>query len=97
VEQPPPDPNPLASWRQRPEAVGLLIQAQVDPGASRIRLVVSDAFSQLKESEQQQRADLWLGWAQDWGYDQLQLHDQRGVLVGQEARVGGGMILGFSP
>jgi len=60
-------------------------------------VVLSDAFGQLQASQQQQRADLWLAWAQDWGYDQLELRDQRGALLGREARVGGGMILGFSP
>lgn len=93
----PPDPNPLESWRQRPEAAGLLLQVGGEPGSSRIQLVLSDAFGQLQASQQQQRADLWLAWAQDWGYDQLELRDQRGALLGQEARVGGGMILGFSP
>jgi len=93
----PPDPNPLESWRQRPEAAGLLLQVGGEPGSSRIQLVLSDAFSQLQASQQQQRADLWLAWAQDWGYDQLELRDQRGALLGREARVGGGMILGFSP
>jgi hypothetical protein len=97
VDPSPPDPNPLASWLQRPEAAGLLLQAQVDPGASRIELVVAEAFRQLSLGEQQQRADLWLGWAQDWGYDQVELRDPGGALLGREARVGGGMILGFSP
>jgi len=97
VDPSPPDPNPLASWLQRPEAAGLVLQAQVDPGASRIELVVAEAFRQLNLSEQQQRADLWLGWAQDWGYDQVELRDPGGALLGREARVGGGMILGFSP
>jgi hypothetical protein len=60
-------------------------------------VVLSDAFGQLQASQQQQRADLWLAWAQDWGYDQLELRDQRGALLGREARVGGGMILGLSP
>ena len=48
-------------------------------------------------AKQQQHADLWLTWAQDWGYDQLELRGQDGSLLGREARVGGGMILGFSP
>jgi hypothetical protein len=93
----PPDPDPLESWRQRPEALGLLLQVQADPGASRLQLGVAEAFSQLPQSEQQQRADLWLGWAQDWGYDQVELRDPGGALLGREARVGGGMILGYSP
>ena len=96
-QESPPDPNPLESWRQRPEAAGLLLQVGDEPGSSRIKLVLSDDFGQLQASQQQQRADLWLAWAQDWGYDQLELRDQRGVLLGREARVGGGMILGFSP
>ena len=74
-----------------------MLQVGGEPGSSRIQLVLSDAFGQLQASQQQQRADLWLAWAQDWGYDQLELRDQRGALLGREARVGGGMILGFSP
>ena len=100
LELPPiePDtPDPLQSWRQRPEAAGLLVQVGGDPGTSRIQLVLGDAFGQLRASEQQQRADLWLAWAQDWGYDHLELRGLGGSLLGREARVGGGMILGFSP
>ncbi|MCX5944703.1 MAG: hypothetical protein NTZ53_05205 [Cyanobacteria bacterium] len=97
VDESPRDPNPLSSWRQRPEAAGLLLWAQGDAGAAWIQLVLSDAFGQLKATEQQQRADLWLVWAQEWGYDHLELRDQGGDLLGREARVGGGMILGFSP
>ena len=97
LEPPPPEPNPLESWRQRPEAAGLLLQVGGDPATSRIQLVLSDGFGQLQTREQQQHADLWLTWAQDWGYDQLELRGQDGSLLGREARVGGGMILGFSP
>ncbi len=97
LEPPPIEPDPLESWRLRPEAAGLLLQVGGDPGTSRIQLVLSDAFGQLRASEQQQRADLWLAWAQDWGYDHLELRGQDGSLLGREARVGGGMILGFSP
>ena len=97
LEPPPIEPDPLESWRLRPEAAGLLLQVGGDPGTSRIQLVLSDAFGQLRASEQQQRADLWLVWAQDWGYDHLELRGQGGSLLGREARVGGGMILGFSP
>ena len=97
LEPPPIEPDPLESWRLRPEAAGLLLQVGGDPGTSRIQLVLSDAFDQLRASEQQQRADLWLAWAQDWGYDHLELRGQGGSLLGREARVGGGMILGFSP
>ena len=97
LEPPPIEPDPLESWRLRPEAAGLLLQVGGDPGTSLIQLVLSDAFGQLLSSEQQQRADLWLAWAQDWGYDHLELRGQGGSLLGREARVGGGMILGFSP
>ena len=97
VESPPLEPNPLESWLQRPEAAGLLLQVGGDPTTSRIQLVLSDGFGQLQTREQQQQADLWLTWAQDWGYDQLELRGQDGSLLGREARVGGGMILGFSP
>ena len=97
LEPPPIEPDPLESWRLRPEAAGLLLQVGGDPGTSRIQLVLSDAFGQLRSSEQQQRADLWLAWAQDWGYDHLELRSPGGALLGREARVGGGMILGFFP
>ena len=97
LEPNPLESNPLESWRQRPEAAGLLLQVGGDPATSRIQLVLSDGFGQLQTREQQQYADLWLTWAQDWGYDQLELRGQDGSLLGREARVGGGMILGFSP
>jgi hypothetical protein len=97
LEPPPIEPDPLERWRLRPEAAGLLLNVEANPGASRIQLVLSDAFGQLRASEQQQKADLWLSWSQDWGYDHLELRGQGGSLLGREARVGGGMILGFSP
>ncbi len=87
----------LDSWLQRPEAASLLLAVSGDPELSRIQLRVSDAFGQLPQAEQQQRADLWLVWAQDWGYEQLELRSPAGALLGREARVGSGMIVGFSP
>lgn len=86
-------PDPLAALLQRPGAGGLLAAAAGDPGRSLLCLELEPGFKALATVEQQRQADLWLQWAQDLGYERLELRDGRGQLVAREALVGNGMIL----
>ncbi len=91
AEQQPPDP--LAELLQRPEADGLLLAARVLPDQLSLVLELSPRFQALPVSEQQHRAEQWLQWAQELGYDHLELRDPAAVLLGRDALVGGGMIV----
>ncbi len=95
AEQPPPDP--LAELLQRPEADGLLLAARVLPDQLSLVLEVSPRFQRLAAPERQRRAEQWLQWAQDLGYDHLELRDPGAVLLARDALVGGGMIVLTSP
>ena len=91
AEQQPPDP--LAELLQRPEADELLLAARVLPDQLSLVLELSPRFQALPVSEQQRRAEQWLLWAQDLGYDHLELRDPGAVLLARDALVGGGMIV----
>lgn len=91
VEPEPPDP--LAELLQRPEADGLLLAARVLPDQLSLVLEVSPRFQLLAAAEQQRRAEQWLQWAQDLGYDHLELRDPGAVLLARDALVGSGMIV----
>ena len=91
AEQQPPDP--LAELLQRPEADELLLSARVLPDQLSLVLELSPRFQALPVSEQQHRAEQWLQWAQELGYDHLELRDPGAVLLARDALVGGGMIV----
>ena len=78
---------------QRPGADGLIRRADGDVEASSLSLQLAPAFPALAPREQQRRAELWLQWARDLGYDHLELRDSRAGLLGRDALVGDGMIL----
>lgn len=86
-------PDPLAELLQRPEADGLLLGARVLPDQLSLVLELSPRFQALPVSEQQRRAEQWLLWAQELGYDHLELRDPGAVLLARDALVGGGMIV----
>lgn len=90
-EQQPPDP--LAELLQRPEADGLLLAARVLPDQLSLVFELSPRFQALAAAEQQRRAEQWLQWAQELGYDHLELRDSSAVLLARDALVGGGMIV----
>jgi hypothetical protein len=89
----PQPPDPLAALLQRPEADGLLLAARVLPDQLSLVLEVSPRFQLLAAAEQPRRAEQWLQWAQDLGYDHLELRDPGAVLLARDALVGSGMIV----
>jgi hypothetical protein len=55
--------------------------------------VLDARLDRLSAKERQQQANLWLERAHALGYDNLELSDGEGLLLGRPAWVGGGMIL----
>lgn len=86
-------PDPLLELVQRPEADGLLVQAEGLPDQSLLILQVRPAFPALTPQEQQRRAELWQLWADQLGYEHLELRDSRSGLIARDALVGEGMIV----
>lgn len=86
-------PDPLLELVQRPEADGLLLQAEGVPEQSLLILQVRPAFPALSSQEQRRRAELWQQWALELGYDHLELRDSRAGLIARDALVGEGMIV----
>ena len=86
-------PDPLLELVQRPEADGLLLQAEDVPEQSLLILQVRPAFPALSPQEQRRRAELWQQWALELGYDHLELRDSRAGLIARDALVGEGMIV----
>ena len=86
-------PDPLLELVQRPEADGLLLQAEGVPEQSLLILQVRPAFPALSPQEQRRRAELWQQWALELGYDHLELRDSRAGLIARDALVGEGMIV----
>ena len=93
VEAEPQPEDPLADLLQRSEADGLLQAAEVLTDQLTLVLELSPRFQALAAPEQQRRATQWLEWAQELGYDHLELRDPAAVLLGRDALVGGGMIV----
>lgn len=71
----------------------LVVGVSADPAGSRMTLRLSPAFDSLAAEIRERRADLWLQQARQLGYENLELLDRRGRLVGRRALVGSGMIL----
>ena len=86
-----PPPDPLVLLLQRPGADGLIRRADGDVETSSLSLQLAPAFPALAPREQQRRAELWLQWARDLGYDHLELRDSRAGLLGRDALVGDGI------
>lgn len=85
--------DPLAELLERPGADGLLRRAEGQPQLGTLQLQVRPAFKRLPRAEQQRHAELWQGWAQELGYDHLELRDGLGALLARDALVGSGMIV----
>ena len=86
-------PDPLLELVQRPEADGLLVQAEGVADQSLLILQVRPAFPALTPQEQQRRAEVWQLWANQLGYEHLELRDSRSGLIARDALVGEGMIV----
>ena len=63
------------------------------PDQGLLELTPSEGFVALPVPARQKQADHWLELSRSIGYDNLQLVDANGKLVGRSAQVGEGMIL----
>ena len=85
--------DPLVELLERPGSDGLLRAAEGQPQRGTLQLQVRPAFKRLQRADQQRHADLWQAWAQELGYDHLELRDGLGALLARDALVGSGMIV----
>ena len=85
--------DPLVELLERPGSDGLLRAAEGQPQRGTLQLQVRPAFKRLQRAEQQRHAELWKAWAQELGYDHLELRDGLGALLARDALVGSGMIV----
>lgn len=97
VEMQPQPEDPLRALLLRPESNGLLRDARADLDRSTLLLQVAPAFPALAEAEQLRRAEQWQQWANELGYDHLELRDSRAGLLARDALVGSGMIVLSEP
>ena len=85
--------DPLVELLERPGSDGLLRAAEGQPQRGTLQLQVRPAFKRLQRAEKQRHAELWQAWAQELGYDHLELRDGLGALLARDALVGSGMIV----
>ena len=85
--------DPLVELLERPGSDGLLRAAEGQPQRGTLQLQVRPAFKRLQRADQQRHAELWQAWAQELGYDHLELRDGLGALLARDALVGSGMIV----
>lgn len=85
--------DPLLELLAQDDPEQLIRVARPEPAASLLTLELDHRFALLPASRRDQLAQQWLARAEALGYDQLQLRDSGGLLLGRRARVGSGMIL----
>ena len=95
VPAPPPtlELDPLLGLLIQDDSGTLIASARPVPAEGRLDLELSNLFQALPDPRRQQQADAWLQRSRDLGYEHLRLLDAEGVVMGQAARVGGGMVL----
>jgi len=95
VPEPPPtlELDPLLGLLIQDDSGTLIASARPVPAEGRLDLELSNLFQALPDARRQQQADAWLQRSRDLGYEHLRLLDPDGVVMGQAARVGGGMVL----
>jgi hypothetical protein len=71
----------------------LIRVARPHPASGTLELELDVRLDRLNAQERQQQANLWLERARALGFDNLELSDGDGLLLGRPAWVGGGMIL----
>ncbi|MEB3234109.1 MAG: hypothetical protein VKM98_01665 [Cyanobacteriota bacterium] len=96
----PPQPSPeaaadplLEQLTHDDEDPGLISAIQADPARAALQLQLSPAFGQRDSRSQRRLAEAWLERSLQLGFEQLELIDAQGQVVGYRARVGSGMIL----
>ena len=85
--------DPLLALLEEGLTADLIASIHPLPDQGVLELTPSDGFAALSTSARQQQADHWLDLSRSIGYDNLQLVDATGKLVGRSAQVGEGMIL----
>ena len=85
--------DPLLALLEEGSTADLIASIHPLPDQGVLELTPSDGFAMLTTSARQQQADHWLDLSRSIGYDNLQLVDATGKLVGRSAQVGEGMIL----
>ena len=85
--------DPLLALLEEGTTADLIASIHPLPDQGVLELTPSDGFASLSSSARQQQADHWLELSRSIGYDNLQLVDATGKLVGRSAQVGEGMIL----
>ena len=85
--------DPLLALLEEGSSADLIASIHPLPDQGVLELTPSDGFAALSTSARQQQADHWLELSRSIGYDNLQLVDATGKLVGRSAQVGEGMIL----
>lgn len=65
----------------------------VEPEGTLLRLQLKAGFTTQAAAQQQRLAEAWQVLAQGFGFDQLELTDRAGRVLGRQALVGSGMIL----
>ena len=85
--------DPLLALLEEGSTADLIASIHPLPDQGVLELTPSDGFAVLSTSARQQQADHWLDLSRSIGYDNLQLVDATGKLVGRSAQVGEGMIL----
>lgn len=95
--QPPPETHleldPLLALLAENDPQACIASARPDPQASRLDLEMAAAYQALLPERRQQLADQWLQRSRELGYGRLRLLDGSGMVLGQAARVGSGMVL----
>ena len=85
--------DPLLALLDEGSTADLIASIHPLPDQGVLELTPSDGFASLSTAARQQQADHWLELSRSIGYDNLQLVDATGKLVGRSAQVGEGMIL----
>lgn len=89
----PPAIEPLLELLADLDPQQLIRAARPHPASGTLELELDARLDRLSAKERQQQANLWLERARALGYDNLELSDGDGLLLGRPAWVGGGMIL----
>ncbi|MEB3172725.1 MAG: hypothetical protein VKL97_02555 [Cyanobacteriota bacterium] len=89
----PPAPDPLLEALRQNDSRDWLETASVHPEQGLLELQLSPSFEGLDPRRRRKLAESWLERSLNLGFEQLELVDPGGRVVGYRARVGSGMIL----
>lgn len=105
IAEPPPEPGPGAPAAEPERPAPLLelfaeqdrdhwiVSADAAGPSSLVQLRVGASFTALADRQQLELAQHWLDRTEELGFDQLEICDRQGRVLGRRALVGSGMIL----